>query len=446
MPARDANCLDSRPQNALVSSAHNSDGYGELQASSKRALPAESSTSIHNPESRPPKRLRTKHEDAVNYQQPEPNKVRSLYQTNLHQPTPRPLPNSFFSSAQKAAAMVNLAEDTGGTRTLKLTRRPGIGHNKTSPESLSRGSNEQRDAFVASRGEEKSTKRGADLLSQVGIVELLQQDERPAFIVDLEDDENFAARQLNLLFANAALNEQFALLEKIEGKADDLTLKLAVSTPHRDFMLWVLSSPDTPGAPQMCATPFTFAGYTWRASTIRKYLRIVYCDGATTTMNEKESRLKHQQLLGPGSPSSGKQRDIRPGTASYFDSRVSRGGSGASGEISVLYQDSSNERSSESSQEETFMPEYGGSLDANGDVGTSDILASGTDLTSSLKSQKAVFPVRLNGEKFDTLTTIVPSDPGFFDWTRLPVTSALPPHIQFARSVDWGATSLGLST
>ena len=34
-------------------------------------------------------------------------------------------------------------------------------------------------------------------------------------------------------------------------------------------------------------------------------------------------------------------------------------------------------------------------------------------------------------------------EPGFFDWTRLPVTSAMSQHVQFARSVDWASTSLG---
>jgi hypothetical protein len=34
-------------------------------------------------------------------------------------------------------------------------------------------------------------------------------------------------------------------------------------------------------------------------------------------------------------------------------------------------------------------------------------------------------------------------DMGFFDWTRLSLTSSLPKHIQFARSIDWSSTPLG---
>jgi hypothetical protein len=32
---------------------------------------------------------------------------------------------------------------------------------------------------------------------------------------------------------------------------------------------------------------------------------------------------------------------------------------------------------------------------------------------------------------------------GFFDWTRLSISSSLPPHIQFARAIDWASTPLG---
>ena len=34
-------------------------------------------------------------------------------------------------------------------------------------------------------------------------------------------------------------------------------------------------------------------------------------------------------------------------------------------------------------------------------------------------------------------------DGSSFDWTRLPITPALPRHIQFARSIDWASTPLG---
>ena len=43
----------------------------------------------------------------------------------------------------------------------------------------------------------------------------------------------------------------------------------------------------------------------------------------------------------------------------------------------------------------------------------------------------------------NTLLSSGEKEIGFFDWTRLPDSEALPNHIRFARNVDWGATSLG---
>jgi hypothetical protein len=42
----------------------------------------------------------------------------------------------------------------------------------------------------------------------------------------------------------------------------------------------------------------------------------------------------------------------------------------------------------------------------------------------------------------DSVTTGYPGSSSF-DWTRLPMSAALPRHIQFARSIDWASTPLG---
>lgn len=45
----------------------------------------------------------------------------------------------------------------------------------------------------------------------------------------------------------------------------------------------------------------------------------------------------------------------------------------------------------------------------------------------------------ISGEVIQTRYPVNPS----FDWTRLPISAALPRHIQFARSIDWAKTPLG---
>jgi hypothetical protein len=409
-----------------------------LWPSAKRTLPVESSST-------PPKRLGLDRKDNGDLYQPESYQPRTLLE--LFAATyPKSILYFILSTAQEAAAMLNQADCTGGKRTLKLARGPGSGPNRTSRKSLSRGSSDHSVGFVASHEEGKNTHSGAELLSQVGIIEFLEQDERPTFIVDLADDQSTSSSRLNLLFVNPALKAQPSVLESIEGKSDDLTLIFATSTPHRDFKSWVLIGAGTPGAFEKPATPLIFAGFTWKSYTIRNCLRIIHGDNiaATVIINEKTNGPNLQQLLGPGSPSPRSARDVRPEAASYFESTILRGSqSGAPGKMPMICQDSSSERTSASSQEERCVPQYGGSPTANGDMGNSDILTGGTDMTSSSDSQKVVSPVRPNPEESGTMTRTALSEPGFFDWTRVPLTSALPLHIQFARSIDWGATSLG---
>lgn len=338
--------------------------------------------------------------------------------------------------------MVNRTEGTGGARN---ARGSGNGHSRPSLSATSPGSDGTRGSIVSTRGEGRSIQRGTQLLTQLGIVELLEQDERPTFIVDLENDDDKSSSQLNLLFANPALRAQPAVLQGIAGKSDNLTLIFTTSTPCREFKSWVLSKHESAGASERSATLFVFAGFTWRSSTIRGCFRVVHVDtdSAIGIANEKNSGPNLQQLLGPGSSSPRSARDTRPEAASYFDTVMPQGDHlGTRSRMSVLYQDSSNDRSSESSRGQ-YSPQYSSSPTANGDVGISKILTSATDIASSETSHVAVFPVPLNGEESQKMNTEPPSQPGFFDWTRLPITPAMPQHIQFARSIDWGATSLG---
>jgi hypothetical protein len=445
MIAPDGSCTDVRVQDAPSHLLQSRAGYGEFVPRTKRDLPSEPAHFNVNIDGRLTKRLRIDREDDGNLFQAEPNQPSTLPPANLYRSAARPFPHSIFSGPREAGAMLNQAEDTGGTKNLRLSRGPASGHSKNSSKLVRRGSNDH-NYDLTSRGARRSSQHGAQLLSHVSILELLQHDERPTFLVDLEDYDDTPNSRLNLLFANPALRAQSAILESIEGKSDDLTLIFSTSTPHRDFKSWVLSSPDTPGTSQKSTTMFLFAGFNWRVFTICDCLRVVHGsrDTANVVVNEKNSGPNLQQLLGPGSSSPRSAREVRPEAASYFDSVVQGDQIGTHSKMSFLYQDSSNERSSESSREQC-SPQYGGSPIASGDMGISDILSSGKNSISSASSQKLVFPVKLTAEEVGTMETKVPSEPGFFDWTRLPVSPALPLHIQFARSIDWGATSLGRS-
>lgn len=61
--------------------------------------------------------------------------------------------------------------------------------------------------------------------------------------------------------------------------------------------------------------------------------------------------------------------------------------------------------------------------------------------TAPSLASECVVALQSSGFRDTTLTGVVLDN--FFDWTRLPLTSALPKHVLFARSVDWSQTSLG---
>ena len=54
--------------------------------------------------------------------------------------------------------------------------------------------------------ETRSTLTGLELLGNVGVVELLEQDERPTFIIDVANPANYTpGGPLQIVFANASL-------------------------------------------------------------------------------------------------------------------------------------------------------------------------------------------------------------------------------------------------
>jgi hypothetical protein len=54
--------------------------------------------------------------------------------------------------------------------------------------------------------ETRSTQTGLEVLGNVGIVELLEQDERPTFIIDVANPANYTpGGPLQIVFANASL-------------------------------------------------------------------------------------------------------------------------------------------------------------------------------------------------------------------------------------------------
>jgi hypothetical protein len=142
-----------------------------------------------------------------------------------HSPRQRPILPTSFSSAE-AAAMLNKARDEsagGGLTTLKLARG-SISTNTSSPPRSgstpgSRASIERNS--IPRSPDHRGKKLGLQLLGTIGIIELLEQDDRPQFIIDVANSANFTpGGPLLIVFANASLRAYPTILELVTGKPD----------------------------------------------------------------------------------------------------------------------------------------------------------------------------------------------------------------------------------
>jgi len=265
------------------------------------------------------------------------------------------------------------------------------------------------------------------MLGSIGLAEFLQVDERPIFIIDVADEDNLTSRELTLIYTNPSLKARPALLDHVQGHAEDPVLMLDIGTPFSDFKSWVL----TEASDIDIVSSFPFAGVKWRSSIVRRRLKVVtgQLDPLSPPDTEGLRRPKLQMYQGLGSSTSNVAGQAEYQTPGYFDMPI-HARTQTPGNIESLV--------TESFPEESPGTTTGSASIANGDVSTHDLLSG--PISPSRERQK-VFPVRNTAENMQGMN--LSSDKGFFDWTRLPITPSLPTHVRFARSINWAATSLG---
>lgn len=352
-----------------------------------------------------------------------------------------------LSNPQASPAMLNKMsqEEPAGVRTIKMARglrpfgKPSHGPaTPTSPGPIGR--------MGRSRSPDAAGKSvGLQILEQVDVVELLEQDERPTFIIDLASPANFQPGPLNLLFANASLLAFDGLLDTIMGHVDTQLPDLAEATAFNEFKAWSTSYVRNSESLDVTLPSFFYGGTTWTCCSLKKRLRLIRGSSAPTKRPTQPSA----ELLASAN-------------------RSQSGWAGGPGRLPVGREESS---------------DYFGKVDAatSVDDGTTDRMSDwiASDVTPRF-AQSAVagvlenwplpaneehaFPIRTRtspGSPTGSMRSPLPPDgtgrtvgspnvsmfpstqQRYFDWTRLPNTSALPPHIQFARRVDWASGPLG---
>lgn len=361
--------------------------------------------------------------------------------------SPRPHLPARFSSSEAAARMLSKAHgDEGGIKTVTLARGTFNGLSPPGPTSIASGRSSDRSSLPpAASPEARDRTDPLRLLGSVGIVELLEQETRPTFILDIGDSVNYSPRfsALKILFANTALRSSASTWALVAGRCSEHEEHDATALTATQFRNWLLS-PIQGDTPVANPSPVKHGGVIWSSYTLRKRLRVV--SGAVPThatasitpasdapdfpvpstsstdlpsgnsiivSSASAQQKEPQDYFGSTSPSVASLREHTPPTAARRAQNSSAVVSPR--DVSGIFQRSA----------DITLPSAENSASFNNECVLRAQRAGGVDAFHSDPNSSQ------------------DHDMGFFDWTRLPLSASLPRHIQFARSIDWPSTPLG---
>jgi len=299
-----------------------------------------------------------------------------------------------ISSLDLTASLMGAVHDHHGITTLRLPKGQVSAASAASParSSGTPGSWSSVGPPSMSRSPEgRPLASSAQILQGIGIAEFLDNDQRPTFVVDLDDPVNFESGSLSLVFINAALRAARETLQCLQSDTADPDH----SPEFLRFKSWILAVDNDRESLGANPQSMEYGGVKWLCSTNRRRFRFV-C-GSTNIISltptspgvlthEAAMRSRGRRELAGG-------RDDNNAGGDYFGMAVPSPG--------VFH----SSLSDVSSRPGTAMDESMTPMD---------------DLTHPNQLQ----------------TT--------FDWTRIPLDDPnLTPHHRLARSVDWASTSLG---
>ena len=347
-------------------------------------------------------------------------------------------------------------EDTGGVRTLKLARGSMNAGSPSRPAHSRTPSGSGR-SYLGLSGKAKSPgiggrSGGLHILNQVGVIELLEQDERTTFVLDLADQSNFEPGPLKLAFANASLRASGPILDMITGTAGQASPGLTATTAFSDFKAWCVSYVRDHESLDVALPSFFYARTTWTSCSLRKRFRVIKGNPGSAETNFNSN----PPSVGLISTSSmGKENE------NFADSRTERVEAieeeaqdyFGNANPSLLFRSNISSAGTQQiaihgprDQQNSILdraPKTGmliGQQDLSTRLGSRSDSSAGSPLGS--RNNEAILSAASAGN-LDDFDIFPQTEHGFFDWTRLPNSPALPRHVQFARSIDWASTPLG---
>ncbi|KAL9040919.1 MAG: hypothetical protein Q9180_001613 [Flavoplaca navasiana] len=343
----------------------------------------------------------------------------------------------------------------GGIRTLKLARAPfKPGNHAAGPKTP--GAHSSTSASSMDVDESNTDSPGLSILGSVGVTEFLELDERPTFVIDLAEHANFEPGPLNAVYANVALRSA-GLYEVICGKDDQDSPGLAAATAFSDFKAWATSYVKNHQSLNIGLPSFFYLGVTWTCCTLRKQLRLIKgtpgSAAGSTSSNPPSAGVPNHLVSGRdghrhtssvyettrGSQNEpldyfGNFKASLPALASPTQSNVNAYARASSSETSRSASKKGGKRPSRNSEDGLYSRTRG----STPRPGSHPLSLS----PLGLRPTEAILQAT-GASDVDKFLVSEQLASGFFDWTRLPISPALPPHIQFTRSIDWAATELG---
>ncbi|QRD03110.1 hypothetical protein JI435_141240, partial [Parastagonospora nodorum SN15] len=352
-----------------------------------------------------------------------------------------------------AARMLSKAHgEEGGIKTVTLARGTFSGLSPPGPASIASGRSSDRSSLPPTASPEARDRTDPlRLLGSVGIVELLEQETRPTFIVDIGDSANYLPRStaLQILFANTALRSSASTWALVAGRFSDHEENEATAIAATQFRSWLLSAiqGDTPAANP---SPVEHGGVIWSCYTLRKRLRVVsgavptHATASITPVSDPHDfpipSTSSTDLLSGNSiiVSSASARQKEP--QDYFGSTSPSPSPSPNAAAEREQTPPTPTRQAQNSNAVVSPRDVSGIFQTSADI----ILPSAENSASFnnecvLRAQCAGDVDAFHSEPNNSQE----HDMGFFDWTRLPLSASLPRHIQFARSIDWSSTPLG---
>lgn len=119
-------------------------------------------------------------------------------------------------------------------------------------------------------------------LYDIGIVELLEQDGRPTFILDQNEDKEPDNIHLRPVFCNASLRSVTYLQDIVTGKAvADSHRSLYEPNKYSDFREWASCLPEHDNLVDGYLPNFPYNGLIWSCTTLRRRWRILSGSGVS---------------------------------------------------------------------------------------------------------------------------------------------------------------------